>query len=144
MGKKIFKGSSLSGELTGIGKGTEAWKAWQDDEASWKSEVKEWHVSYPLQGLGWGWGGGYLTMNWTIKVANVDSNVSHFLSSEGLRVLLKVKEEWKKQPANQHFHFSLSCIGEGNGNLLQCSCLENPRDGGAWWGRTELDTTDET
>ena len=32
-----------------------------------------------------------------------------------------------------HFHFSLSCIGEGNGNPLQCSCLENPRDGEAWW-----------
>ena len=32
-----------------------------------------------------------------------------------------------------HFHFSLSCVGEGNGNPLQCSCLENPRDGGAWW-----------
>ena len=31
------------------------------------------------------------------------------------------------------FHFSLSCIGEGNGNPLQCSCLENPRDDGAWW-----------
>ena len=31
------------------------------------------------------------------------------------------------------FHFSLSCIGEGNGNPLQCSCLENPRDAGAWW-----------
>ena len=32
-----------------------------------------------------------------------------------------------------HFHFSLSGIGEGNGNPLQCSCLENPRDGGAYW-----------
>ena len=32
-----------------------------------------------------------------------------------------------------HFHFSLSRIGEGNGNALQCSCLENPRDGEAWW-----------
>ena len=32
-----------------------------------------------------------------------------------------------------HFHFSLSCTGEGNGNPLQCSRLENPRDGGAWW-----------
>ena len=32
-----------------------------------------------------------------------------------------------------HFHFSLSCIGEGKGNPLQCSCLENPRDGGARW-----------
>ena len=34
-------------------------------------------------------------------------------------------------PERLHFHFSLSCIGEGNGNPLQCSCLENPR--GAWW-----------
>ena len=46
-----------------------------------------------------------------------------------------------------HFHFSLSCTGEGNGNPLQCSCLENPRDGGAWvgcrlWGRTASDMTD--
>ena len=32
-----------------------------------------------------------------------------------------------------HFHFSLSCIGEGNGNPLRCSCLANPRDRGAWW-----------
>ena len=32
-----------------------------------------------------------------------------------------------------HFHFPLSCIGEGNDNPLQCSCLGNPRDGGAWW-----------
>ena len=43
-----------------------------------------------------------------------------------------------------HFPFSLSCIGEGNGNPLQCSCLENPRDSGAWWGRTESDTTEVT
>ena len=32
-----------------------------------------------------------------------------------------------------YFHFSLSCIGEGNGNSIQRSCLENPKDGGAWW-----------
>ena len=32
-----------------------------------------------------------------------------------------------------HLHFSLSCIGEGSGKPLQCSCLGNPRDGGAWW-----------
>ena len=51
-----------------------------------------------------------------------------------------------------HFHFSLSCIGEGNGNPLQCSCLENPRDRGAWWaavsgvaqGRPESDMTEVT
>ena len=41
--------------------------------------------------------------------------------------LLRVTTEWL------HFHLSLSCIGEGNGNPLQCSCLENPRDGGARW-----------
>ena len=47
-----------------------------------------------------------------------------------------------------HFHFSLACIGEGNGNPLQCSCLENHRDGGAWWaaiyGVAESDTTEAT
>ena len=44
---------------------------------------------------------------------------------------------WGRQESDMterlHFHFPLSCIGEGKGNPLQCSCLENPRDGGAWW-----------
>ena len=54
---------------------------------------------------------------------------------------------WTEEPGRPHpwgreesymterlrFHFSLLCIGEGNGNPLQCSCLENPRDRGAWW-----------
>ena len=41
---------------------------------------------------------------------------------------------WGSDTTEQlHFHFSLSCIGEGNGNPLQCSCLENPRDGASWW-----------
>ena len=47
-----------------------------------------------------------------------------------------------------HFPFSLSCTGEGNGNPLQCFCLENPRDVGGWWaavsGCTESDTTGAT
>ena len=43
-----------------------------------------------------------------------------------------------------HFHFSLSCIGEGNDNPLQCSCLENPRDGGAWWAATYGVTQSQT
>ena len=47
------------------------------------------------------------------------------------------KIPWTEEPGKPterlHFHFSLSCFGEGNGNPLQCSCLENPRDGGAWW-----------
>ena len=44
---------------------------------------------------------------------------------------------WRHEESDKterlHFHFSLSCTGEGNGNPLQCSCLENPRDGEAWW-----------
>ena len=39
---------------------------------------------------------------------------------------LRVGHDWETS-------LSFSCIGEGNGNPLQCSCLENPRDGGAWW-----------
>ena len=39
---------------------------------------------------------------------------------------LRVRQDWTTS-------LSLSCFGEGNGNPLQCSCLENPRDGGAWW-----------
>ena len=42
----------------------------------------------------------------------------------------RVGQDWVKV---LHFHFSFSCIGEGNGNPPQCSCLENPRDRGAWW-----------
>ena len=47
------------------------------------------------------------------------------------------------------FHFLLSCIGEGNGNPLECYCLENPGDGGSLvgcrlWDRTESDTTEAT
>ena len=53
---------------------------------------------------------------------------------------LRVRHDWAI-----HFHFSLSCTGEGNGNPLQCSCLENPRHGGASWaavyGSQESDTT---
>ena len=62
-------------------------------------------------------------------------------------VLLPEKIPWTEEPGRLqsmgslesdmtewlHFPFSLSCIGEGNGNPLQCSCLENPGDGGAWW-----------
>ena len=44
---------------------------------------------------------------------------------------LRVTPDWVTE--RLHSHFSLSCIGEGNGNPPQCSCLENPRDRGAWW-----------
>ena len=56
--------------------------------------------------------------------------------SHGLRSLIGYSPwgRWELDTTEWlHFHFSLSCIGEGNGNPLQCSCLENLRDGGAWW-----------
>ena len=62
-------------------------------------------------------------------------------------VLLPEKSHWRRSlvgcslwgckesdmTEHLHFHFSLSCTAEANGNPLQCSCLENPRDGGVWW-----------
>ena len=59
-----------------------------------------------------------------------------------------VTESWTRLK-RLHFHFSLSCIGEGHGNPLQCSCLENPREGGdlvgcRLWGHTESDATEVT
>ena len=49
----------------------------------------------------------------------------------------RTSRPWGRKELNMterlHSHFSLACIGEGNGNPLQCSCVENPRDAGAWW-----------
>ena len=56
--------------------------------------------------------------------------------SHGRRSLVDCSpwSHWESDTTERlNFHFSLSCIGEGNGNPLWCSCLENPRDGGAWW-----------
>ena len=55
--------------------------------------------------------------------------------SHGWRSLVGYSPKVSKSQTrlSDFFHFSLSCIGEGNGNPLQCSCLENPRDRGAWW-----------
>ena len=56
--------------------------------------------------------------------------------SHGRRSLVgcSPRGRWESDTTERlHFHFSRSWIGEGNGNPLQCSCLENPRDGGAWW-----------
>ena len=56
--------------------------------------------------------------------------------SHGWRSLIG-RSPWGREESDTterlHCHFSLSCIGEGHGNPLQCSCLENPRDRGAWW-----------
>ena len=74
---------------------------------------------------------------------------SHIFSKEGRMAphssTLAWKIPWTEEPGGLqsmgllesdeqlHFHFSLSCTREGNGNPLQCSCLENPRDGEDWW-----------
>ena len=67
-----------------------------------------------------------------------------WLSEESLQIAVKSKRRERERRKGKIFPFesrvpknskekSLSCIGEGNGNALQCSCLENPRDRGAWW-----------
>ena len=55
--------------------------------------------------------------------------------SHGQRSLVGYTQGRKELDTTErlHSHFSLSCMGEGNGKPLQCSCLENPRDGGTWW-----------
>ena len=63
--------------------------------------------------------------------------ISWMEKSGGLQsmVSLRVGHDWATS-----LSLSLSCIGEGNGNPLQCSCLENPRDGGAWWAAISGDS----
>ena len=95
----------------------------------------------------------YLNILILFLLANHSSNLLFLIPAHRRRqwhptpVLFAWKILWMEEPGGLqsmgslesdtterlHFHFSLSCIGEGNGNPLQCSCLENPRDGGAWW-----------
>ena len=67
---------------------------------------------------------GYFSINkWNINHSTVIGNITFTLKCNCSRDTTE----------RLHFHLSFSCIGEGNGNPLQCSCLENPRNGGAWW-----------
>ena len=77
-----------------------------------KANSFSWWVFHTLRTLAW-------RIPWTEEPGR--------LQSMGSRRVRQDTTEWL------HFHFSLSCIGEGNGNPLQCSFLENPRDEGAWW-----------
>ena len=67
--------------------------------------------------------------------------------SLGLRSLVGCSP-WSREESDADerlpFHISLSCIGEGNGNPLRCACLENPRDGGAWWAAIYRVTQSQT
>ena len=82
-----------------------------------------------------------LSMSWRIlKILPEKAMAPHSgtlaWKSHGQRSLVGCSPRGRKESdmtEQLHFHFSLSRIGEGNGNPLQCSCLENPRDGGAWW-----------
>ena len=78
-----------------------------DDQAGW-DQRRQWHPTpVLLPGKSHGWRSLVGCSPWDLEESDTT--------------------EWL------HFHFSLSCVGDGNGNPLQCSCLENPRDGGAWW-----------
>ena len=91
----------------------------------------------------WPLGGGLLkNVNISISLVLIQRRRWHSTpvllpgKSHGWRSLVGCSP-WGREESDMteqlHFHFSLSCIGEGNGNPLQCSCLENPRDGEAWW-----------
>ena len=67
---------------------------------------------------------------WQLEKAMAPTPVLLPEKSHGRRSLVGEEQDTTER---LHFHFSLSCIGEGNGNPLQRSCLENPRDSGAWW-----------
>ena len=68
--------------------------------------------------------------SWQIDGETMETVKDFFLASK-----ITADGDWSSDVCSSdlHFHFSLSCIGEGNGSPLQCSCLENLRDGGAWW-----------
>ena len=85
-------------------------------------------------------------ISWAAKIIRCINTVARGVLGQILSSTLAWKLPWTEPGGLQsmgslesdttewlHFHFSLSCIGGGNGNPLQCSCLENPRDGGAWW-----------
>ena len=97
-----------------IGKESDAGREWgQEGKGTTEDEMGGWH--HQLNGH---------EFKWTLGVGDGQGG-------------LACCDSWGHKESDMteriHFHFSLSCIGEGNGNPLQYSCLESPRDGGAWW-----------
>ena len=107
------------------------------------SELLWWYCSLPLSHTDWWWISGLVQG----QEKSLSSLINWRRQWQPTPVLLPGKSHWRRSlkgcsPWGRwgsdmtewlHFHFSLSCIGERNGNPFQCSCLENPRDGGAWW-----------
>ena len=76
---------------------------------------------------------GLNSLNYEMITLDLSMILMYFMIRFFVAVSLVVFEVVLNTTERLHFHFSLSCIGEGNDNPLQCSCLENPRDGGACW-----------
>ena len=97
-----------------IGKDPDAGRDWgQEEKGTTEDEMAGWH--HQLNGHGF---------VWTLGVGDGQGGLA-CCGSWG-----RYESDMTEQ---LHFHFSLSCVGEGNGKPLQCSCPESPRDGGAWW-----------
>ena len=91
------------------------------------------------------WGNNYRMGRETVLLGSLEKQTEKAMATHSTTLAWKIP--WAEEPGGLqsrgheeldttewlHFHFSLSCIREGNGSPLQCSCLENPRDGGAWW-----------
>ena len=79
------------------------------------------------------WRKAMTNLDSTLKSRDITTKV-HLVKAMIFPVVMYKCEIWTIKTAERlHFNFSLSCIGGGNGNPLQCSCLENPRDCRAWW-----------
>ena len=89
------------------------------------------HWIFPIQELNW----SLLNCRWILYQQDYQGSPVSELNHQKYQWMFASKKYMALMGKTEirHFHFSLSCIGGGNGNPLQCSCLENPRDGGAWW-----------
>ena len=84
---------------------------------------------YPLEDCEQWPVGGSLKYNTVLQLDRFCKKQGKWVATHSSTLAWKIP--WMEE--RLHFHFSFSCIGGGNGNPLQCSCLENPRDGGDWW-----------
>ena len=104
------------------------WSCWSPGDSQESSPAPQFgSISFPALSLLYGLTTEYRRRQWQLTPVLLPGK------SHVRRSLVGCSREESDTTERLHFHFSLSWIGEGNGNPLQCSCLENPRDGGAWW-----------